>query len=80
MMAGAEKKKKKKKGIQYALLFVFQGPHFQLVFAAAKMIGWYDPQVTRVEHAGFGVVLGEDKYDDKLFVYGSGYRFWTHKK
>uniref|UniRef100_A0A3Q2YS49 Arginine--tRNA ligase, cytoplasmic n=1 Tax=Hippocampus comes TaxID=109280 RepID=A0A3Q2YS49_HIPCM len=38
-----------------------QGPHFQLVFAAAKMIGWYDPQVTRVEHAGFGVVLGEDK-------------------
>ncbi|XP_077403713.1 arginine--tRNA ligase, cytoplasmic [Vanacampus margaritifer] len=38
-----------------------QGPHFQLVFAAARMIGWYDPQVTRVEHAGFGVVLGEDK-------------------
>lgn len=50
------------------------------MFAAAKMIGWYDPQVTRVEHAGFGVVLGEDKYDDKFFVYGSGYRFWTHKK
>ncbi|KAM3869538.1 arginine--tRNA ligase, cytoplasmic [Diretmus argenteus] len=38
-----------------------QGTHFQLVFAAAQMIGWYDPQVTRVEHAGFGVVLGEDK-------------------
>uniref|UniRef100_A0A1A8L110 Arginine--tRNA ligase, cytoplasmic n=2 Tax=Nothobranchius pienaari TaxID=704102 RepID=A0A1A8L110_9TELE len=38
-----------------------QGPHFQLVFAAAQMIGWYDPKVTRVEHAGFGVVLGEDK-------------------
>ncbi|KAJ8385417.1 hypothetical protein AAFF_G00189430 [Aldrovandia affinis] len=38
-----------------------QATHFQLVFAAAQMIGWYDPKVTRVEHAGFGVVLGEDK-------------------
>uniref|UniRef100_A0AAZ3R417 Arginine--tRNA ligase, cytoplasmic n=1 Tax=Oncorhynchus tshawytscha TaxID=74940 RepID=A0AAZ3R417_ONCTS len=38
-----------------------QGTHFQVVFAAAQMIGWYDPKVTRVEHAGFGVVLGEDK-------------------
>ncbi|KAG7217170.1 hypothetical protein INR49_027711 [Caranx melampygus] len=38
-----------------------QGTHFQVVFAAAQMIGWYNPQVTRVEHAGFGVVLGEDK-------------------
>lgn len=38
-----------------------QGTHFQVVFAAAQHIGWYDPKVTRVEHAGFGVVLGEDK-------------------
>nr|XP_015205528.1 PREDICTED: arginine--tRNA ligase, cytoplasmic isoform X2 [Lepisosteus oculatus]XP_015205529.1 PREDICTED: arginine--tRNA ligase, cytoplasmic isoform X2 [Lepisosteus oculatus] len=38
-----------------------QATHFQVVFAAAQMIGWYDPRVTRVEHAGFGVVLGEDK-------------------
>ncbi|XP_075455279.1 arginine--tRNA ligase, cytoplasmic [Ascaphus truei] len=38
-----------------------QGVHLQNVFAAARMIGWYDPEVTRVEHAGFGVVLGEDK-------------------
>uniref|UniRef100_A0A3B3ZI07 Arginine--tRNA ligase, cytoplasmic n=2 Tax=Periophthalmus magnuspinnatus TaxID=409849 RepID=A0A3B3ZI07_9GOBI len=38
-----------------------QASHFQVVFAAAQMIGWYDPKVTRVEHAGFGVVLGEDK-------------------
>ncbi|MEE6478820.1 hypothetical protein FKM82_012021, partial [Ascaphus truei] len=37
------------------------GVHLQNVFAAARMIGWYDPEVTRVEHAGFGVVLGEDK-------------------
>lgn len=35
--------------------------HFQVIFAAAQLIGWYDPKVTRVEHAGFGVVLGEDK-------------------
>ncbi|XP_062391978.1 arginine--tRNA ligase, cytoplasmic [Sardina pilchardus] len=38
-----------------------QGVHFQVVFAAAQMIGWYDPKVTRVDHAPFGVVLGEDK-------------------
>ncbi|KAL6470356.1 hypothetical protein MHYP_G00214750, partial [Metynnis hypsauchen] len=38
-----------------------QAGHFQLVFGAGQMIGWYDPKVTRVEHAGFGVVLGEDK-------------------
>lgn len=38
-----------------------QATHFQVVFAAAQHIGWYDPKVTRVEHAGFGVVLGEDK-------------------
>ncbi|XP_035287607.1 arginine--tRNA ligase, cytoplasmic isoform X2 [Anguilla anguilla] len=38
-----------------------QATHFQVVFAAGQMIGWYDPKVTRVEHAGFGVVLGEDK-------------------
>ncbi|MCI4386309.1 hypothetical protein PGIGA_G00060930 [Pangasianodon gigas] len=38
-----------------------QAIHFQVVFAAARMIGWYDPNVTRVEHAGFGVVLGEDR-------------------
>jgi len=31
------------------------------VFLAAAKAGWYDPAVTRVEHVGFGVVLGEDK-------------------
>ncbi|XP_055963941.1 arginine--tRNA ligase, cytoplasmic [Sorex fumeus] len=38
-----------------------QALHFQTIFSAAQMIGWYDPKVTRVSHAGFGVVLGEDK-------------------
>ena len=42
-------------------MYAVQSTHFQLVFAAARMLGWYDPLVTRVEHAGFGVVLGEDK-------------------
>lgn len=35
--------------------------HFRQVFAAAKKAGFYDPVKTRIEHAGFGVVLGEDK-------------------
>ncbi|XP_042305814.1 arginine--tRNA ligase, cytoplasmic [Sceloporus undulatus] len=38
-----------------------QSVHFQTIFAAAQMIGWYDPKVNRVVHAPFGVVLGEDK-------------------
>ncbi|KAG8439184.1 hypothetical protein GDO86_005413 [Hymenochirus boettgeri] len=38
-----------------------QSIHMQTIFAAGHMIGWYDPKVTRIEHAGFGVVLGEDK-------------------
>ncbi|KAH0629676.1 hypothetical protein JD844_011931 [Phrynosoma platyrhinos] len=38
-----------------------QSVHLQTIFAAAQMIGWYDPKVKRVVHAPFGVVLGEDK-------------------
>ncbi|XP_068133516.1 arginine--tRNA ligase, cytoplasmic [Hyperolius riggenbachi] len=38
-----------------------QGIHLQNVFSAGQTIGWYDAKVTRVEHAGFGVVLGEDR-------------------
>uniref|UniRef100_A0ACB8EJM1 Uncharacterized protein n=1 Tax=Sphaerodactylus townsendi TaxID=933632 RepID=A0ACB8EJM1_9SAUR len=38
-----------------------QAVHLQTIFAASQMIGWYDPKVTRVVHAAFGVVLGEDK-------------------
>ncbi|KAM9728222.1 LOW QUALITY PROTEIN: arginine--tRNA ligase, cytoplasmic [Menidia menidia] len=37
----------------------YKASHFQLVFAAAQA-GWFNPQATRVEHAGFGVA-GEDK-------------------
>ncbi|XP_072040366.1 arginine--tRNA ligase, cytoplasmic-like [Amphiura filiformis] len=38
-----------------------QGVHMQCVFSGAKKAGWYDPTKNRVEHIGFGVVLGEDK-------------------
>lgn len=31
------------------------------MFGVGQMMGWYDPKVTRVAHAGFGVVLGEDR-------------------
>lgn len=44
------------------IFILWQAGHFQIVFAAGQKIGWYDPKVTRVEHAGFGVVLGEDKW------------------
>ncbi|MEQ2175833.1 Arginine--tRNA ligase, cytoplasmic, partial [Goodea atripinnis] len=45
-----------------------QSTHFQMIFAAGQMIGWYNPQVTRVEHAGFGVVLGEDKPGNAVVI------------
>ena len=34
--------------------------HFNLVFEAAKLAGWHVPPKTRVDHMGFGLVLGED--------------------
>jgi arginyl-tRNA synthetase len=37
-----------------------QGTHFQVMFACARKAGILTDR-TRVEHAGFGVVLGEDK-------------------
>lgn len=41
-----------------------QQQHFQTVFAAARRAGWLpDPKqhkLPRVDHVGFGVVLGED--------------------
>jgi arginyl-tRNA synthetase len=38
-----------------------QAIHLNSIFLAGAKAGWYDPAVTRVEHVGFGVVLGEDK-------------------
>lgn len=37
-----------------------QAVHFKTVFACAKKAGWV-PANTRIDHVGFGVVLGEDK-------------------
>lgn len=36
-----------------------QLPHFQLIFAAAKKMGWQTPD-KRLDHMGFGVILGAD--------------------
>ena len=33
--------------------------HFRQVFAAAEKAGFYSSSKTRIEHAGFGVVLGK---------------------
>lgn len=38
-----------------------QSQHFETIFSCAKDAGWYDPKNVRLEHVGFGVVLGEDK-------------------
>lgn len=37
-----------------------QAVHFQTIFAAARRVGYVEPYV-RLEHVGFGLVLGEDK-------------------
>lgn len=37
-----------------------QSLHFQMIFAAGKKVGWLNPQKTRIDHVGFGLVLGSD--------------------
>ena len=37
-----------------------QADHFKMCFAAAGKIGWAEPGVHRLEHIGFGTVMGED--------------------
>ena len=41
--------------------FWFQATHFQVLCKCAERAGIYDPSKVRVDHVGFGVVLGEDK-------------------
>ncbi|XP_067141690.1 arginine--tRNA ligase, cytoplasmic [Centruroides vittatus] len=38
-----------------------QSQHLETVYSCAKNVGWYDPDKVRIEHVGFGVVLGEDR-------------------
>jgi arginyl-tRNA synthetase len=40
-----------------------QRTHFDTVIDAGKITGYYDPNVTRYDHAGFGLVLQEAKVD-----------------
>ncbi|MDP1608210.1 MAG: arginine--tRNA ligase [Chlamydiales bacterium] len=37
-----------------------QSLHFQMLFAAAKKIGWLDPEKVDAQHVAFGLVLGPD--------------------
>ena len=37
-----------------------QANHFEKIFDAAKQAGWYVPGRNRLDHVGFGMVLGED--------------------
>ena len=37
-----------------------QENHFMKIFDAAKQAGWHVPGKTRLDHVGFGMVLGED--------------------
>lgn len=37
-----------------------QQQHFHMIFKAAEMAGWLNPNKTRVDHVGFGLVLGPD--------------------
>lgn len=32
----------------------------QSIFAGAKLAGWTEGSQTRIDHVGFGLVLGED--------------------
>uniref|UniRef100_H2ZAM6 arginine--tRNA ligase n=1 Tax=Ciona savignyi TaxID=51511 RepID=H2ZAM6_CIOSA len=38
-----------------------QQSHFKAIYSVAEKMGWYNKANTRVEHVGFGVVLGEDR-------------------
>lgn len=37
-----------------------QSTHFKVIFSCAKRAGIWDPSKVRIDHVGFGVVLGED--------------------
>uniref|UniRef100_A0A146LNN9 Probable arginine--tRNA ligase, cytoplasmic n=1 Tax=Lygus hesperus TaxID=30085 RepID=A0A146LNN9_LYGHE len=38
-----------------------QSNHFKVLYSCAERCGFYDPSKVRIDHVGFGVVLGEDK-------------------
>lgn len=40
---------------------LFKATHFQVLWGCAECAGILNPSQVRVDHVGFGVVLGEDK-------------------
>ncbi len=40
----------------------------QSIFAGARAAGWTEGKDTRIDHVGFGVVLGEDGYDREMNI------------
>lgn len=50
---------KKYDDVLYVVDFT-QSQHFEQVFEAARLAGWYNPEETRVEHVQFGVVQGSN--------------------
>jgi len=60
-MAAIKYRVEKLKASQIVYITDFtQGDHFQMVFAAAKKIGWVSDDSHRLDHIGFGTVQGED--------------------
>jgi arginyl-tRNA synthetase len=39
--------------------------HFKLIWEAGKIVGYYDPTKTRVDHMGFGLVLKETEKEEE---------------
>lgn len=44
----------------YYVVDVGQSDHFKKIFSVAQMAGWLDENKNRIEHIGFGLVLGND--------------------
>lgn len=47
--------------LDYLLYYTLQAAHFHAIYKCAKHVGIWDPNTVKVDHVGFGVVLGEDK-------------------
>lgn len=39
---------------------VGQYSHFEMIFMGSQSAGWHKPPKTKMEHMGFGIILGED--------------------
>ncbi|KAK0042697.1 arginine--tRNA ligase cytoplasmic [Biomphalaria pfeifferi] len=47
-----------------------QSTHLESIYAAARKLGWVDPSKHRIDHVGFGLVLGEDKDNAETNYFG----------